>query len=131
MIYGSPPFQYINGGPLPKMNAIADPSHRIDYPSKAVCRPMAADARPIAVIIPVAAVASMRSCLNYNKDHRLTIPQLLEHEFLSPSRSALAPDATSITPDQMAMLVNFIRKESGLGPLSPRDSTAKVSHDRL
>ncbi|WWC91347.1 uncharacterized protein L201_006290 [Kwoniella dendrophila CBS 6074] len=36
MIYGSPPFQHIGGGPLAKMQVIADPRHVVDYPEIAV-----------------------------------------------------------------------------------------------
>lgn len=88
MIYGNPPFHAIPGGPLSKMNKIADPTHRIDYPSMAIFNlPGMSDcpSMPTAVTIPSEAITTMRGCLDYHKDRRLTIPQLLDHEFLSPT----------------------------------------------
>lgn len=90
MIYGNPPFHAIPGGPLSKMNKIADPTHRIDYPSAAIFNPPGMSDRPsmpTTVTIPGEAIATMRGCLDYHKDKRLTIPQLLDHEFLSPTGS--------------------------------------------
>jgi serine/threonine-protein kinase TTK/MPS1 len=82
MVYGAPPFQHIGGGPLPKMNAIADPSHRIDYPETAAPRSNST----LSVTVDPTAIDSMRRCLAYRKEQRLTIPELLTHEFLRPSR---------------------------------------------
>lgn len=94
MIYGCTPFQHIGGGPLPKMNVIADPNHRIDYPSEAVTRPMPTinvpAPQPFTVSVPPAAVSAIRGCLEYNKDKRLSIQQLLDHEFLQPNPSNCA-----------------------------------------
>lgn len=80
MIYGSPPFQHISGGPLSKMNTIADPNHRINYPSHAVSRPtpvMGSTAQPLEVPVPTEVIATMHGSLVYDKEKRLTIPQLL------------------------------------------------------
>lgn len=91
MIYGNPPFHSIPGGPLSKMNKIADPTHRIEYPSNAVFQRTAmtdGPSEPTMVAVPSAAITTMRGCLDYHKDRRLTIPQLLEHDFLSSSGSA-------------------------------------------
>lgn len=88
MIYGNPPFHSIPGGPLSKMNKIADPNHRIDYPSTCVFRPppnSEGPLEPTSVPVPSEAITTMRGCLDYRKDHRLTIPQLLEHHCLSAS----------------------------------------------
>lgn len=88
MVYGSPPFQHIGGGPLPKMTTIADPSHKIDYPTVAVPRPIPGTSseamQQFAVNVPRAAIDAMGRCLQYKKEHRLTIPELLSHEFLRP-----------------------------------------------
>ena len=84
MIYGNPPFASIPGGPLPKMNAIADPSYQIHYPEKTAPK-VSATSEPLPeVAVNPAAIDSMRRCLAYKKDQRLTIPELLHHEFLRP-----------------------------------------------
>jgi serine/threonine-protein kinase TTK/MPS1 len=90
MVYGSPPFAHIPGGPLTKMGFIADPNHRVEYPAIAVPRGATGqqgqptDPASLSVRVMPAAIESMRSCLAYAKDKRLTIPKLLEHEFLQP-----------------------------------------------
>ncbi len=90
MVYGNPPFAQIGGGPLPKMNAIADPSHRITYSDTAVPKPgISSDERShdpssSAVLVDPTAIDSMKRCLTYRKEQRLTIPELLQHEFLRP-----------------------------------------------
>ena len=88
MIYGSPPFQHIGGGPLPKMNAIANASHIIDFPTHAVPKPTPGRDEGAAAewsirVLP-SAIDVMERCLKYRKEFRLTIPELLEHEFLKP-----------------------------------------------
>lgn len=90
MVYGSPPFAHIPGGPLTKMGYIADPNHRVEYPTTAVPRGATdsqgqpIDPASLAVRVMPAAIDSMRACLAYAKEKRLTIPKLLEHEFLQP-----------------------------------------------
>ncbi|KAK8843417.1 hypothetical protein IAR55_007074 [Kwoniella newhampshirensis] len=92
MIYGSPPFQHIGGGPLARMGVIADPNHIITYPEMAVPKTavgVGLDGHPInpatlAVAVSPAAIDSMQRCLSYRKEHRLTISELLHHEFLKP-----------------------------------------------
>ena len=90
MIYGNPPFAHIPGGPLPKMNAIADPKYVISFPAEAVPKAilgsqgLIADGTSLAVRVGPAAVDTMRRCLAYRKEYRLTIPELLQHEFLHP-----------------------------------------------
>lgn len=93
MIYGSPPFQHIGGGPLPKMNAIANSSYIIDYPSHAIPKPTPGrDENAVAAewsirVLP-RAIDVMQGCLKYKKEGRLTIPELLVHEFLTPETVA-------------------------------------------
>ena len=125
MVYGNPPFQHIGGGPLSKMNIIADASHRIDYPVQAKPKGLQDD---FAVTVPPAAIDAMQRCITYRKEQRLTIPELLVHEFLRPriKASALPPGATSLTETQMAMLVNFILQEHNLPKLREGDQTAVV-----
>lgn len=97
MIYGSAPFAHIPGGPLTKMNCIADPKHRIEYPAEAIPRGATSqqgqpvDPQSMAVAVMPSAIDTMRHCLAYNKDQRLTIPKLLEHEFLQPTLTRMSP----------------------------------------
>jgi len=75
---------------MTKMSYIADANHRIDYPSQAIPRGATghqtqdSDPASMAVIVMPSAIDTMRHCLAYSKDDRLTIPRLLEHEFLQP-----------------------------------------------
>ncbi|KAL1406065.1 Serine/threonine kinase mps1 [Vanrija albida] len=136
MIYGGPPFQHISAGPLAKMNAIADPSHRISYPPTAVAKmsslPGQSAPNPVPVVIPPAAISTMRSCLAYNKDNRMTIPELLQDDFLTRKAGPAAPpNSTSITESQMAMLVNFVLRENGLPALGSNDRTAEDLFSQL
>lgn len=102
MIYGSPPFHHITAGPLAKMNAIADPSYRITYPSTAIAKTSSLPGQPspasVPVVVPTTAISTMRSCLAYNKDNRLTIPKLLQHDFLTRNGEMHAPK--SLTDDR-------------------------------
>ncbi len=90
MVYGQCPFQHVAGGPLVRMNFIANPNSKIAFPSVAVSRTAVdPDGKPIdptdlSVPVREAAIDSMRGCLTYNKDERLTIPELLQHGFLLP-----------------------------------------------
>ncbi|KAK4686898.1 serine/threonine-protein kinase TTK/MPS1, partial [Tremellales sp. Uapishka_1] len=134
MVYGNPPFHHINGGPMIRLNAIANPNHKIDYPEVAVPRPVigrsgqTSDQSNLAVSVNPAVIDSMMRCLAYRKEHRHTIPELLLHEFLKPSRnpSALPLDSTSITSDQMRILVDFVIRQNKLPPLPEDDTTAAV-----
>ncbi|WVR09171.1 hypothetical protein IAU60_006233 [Kwoniella sp. DSM 27419] len=124
MIYGAPPFQHIGGGPLGKMSTIANPNHIIEYPELAVPKAtvgVSLDGQPIdpaslAVRISPSAIDSMKRCLAYRKEHRLTIPELLHHEFLKPKIKTpdIPPDSTTITQTQMERLVSFILTTHGL-----------------
>ncbi|WOO83461.1 Serine/threonine-protein kinase mph1 [Vanrija pseudolonga] len=138
MIYGSPPFHHITAGPLAKMNAIADPSYRITYPPTAIAKTSSLPGQPsptsVPVVVPTTAISTMRSCLAYNKDNRLTIPKLLQHDFLTrnePTVPSLPPNSTSITESQMAMLVNFVLRENGLPTLAGNDRTAEDLFSQL
>lgn len=85
MVYGNPPFAHIPGGPLSRMNHIADPGHRIEYPDLAVPKVSGGlDPLTMAVKVMPSAINSMKACMAYDKEHRSTIPQLLNHEFLRP-----------------------------------------------
>lgn len=114
MIYGGPPFQHVTGGPLVKMNIIGSASHQITYPDRVVAKyQIGPDGRTVegeGCTVPVrrAAIDAMRACLQYDRDKRLTIPQLLEHEFFKGDAS----DATSITQAQMKLLIDHILKSA-------------------
>jgi serine/threonine-protein kinase TTK/MPS1 len=84
MIYGNPPFNSITGGPLAKMAVIADPQHQIDYPDITPPRGLSVGQANSGVHVPPEVIDSMRRSLTYRKEHRLTIPELLQHEFLKP-----------------------------------------------
>ncbi|WVQ93339.1 hypothetical protein IAU59_000407 [Kwoniella sp. CBS 9459] len=141
MIYGNPPFQHIGGGPLAKMGVIADPNHVITYPEIAIPKTtvgVGLDGRPIdpsslVVAVSPAAIDTMKRCLSYRKEHRLTISELLVHEFLKPKirAPAVPPGSTTITESQMGMMVNFLLREHGLPELTDRDSTAEDLFSQL
>lgn len=87
MIYGNLPFGHFGGGPLAKMTAIANPNHRIDYPAMATPKlppGSTLQAEDLAVPVLPSAIDTMKRCLMYRKEQRLTIPELLRHEFLRP-----------------------------------------------
>ncbi|KIR52532.1 TTK protein kinase [Cryptococcus gattii Ru294] len=141
MIYGSPPFQHISGGPLAKMGVIADPNHVVTYPEVAVPKTavgFSLDGHPtdpasLSVPVSPSAIDSMKRCLAYRKEHRLTIPELLQHEFLKPRirAPAVPPGSTPITQYQMERLVNFILSENGLPELSEGNHTAEDLFSQL
>nr|KIR45612.1 TTK protein kinase [Cryptococcus bacillisporus CA1280] len=141
MIYGSPPFQHISGGPLAKMGVIADPNHVVTYPEVAVPKTavgFSLDGHPtdpasLSVPVSPSAIDSMKRCLAYRKEHRLTIPELLQHEFLKPRirAPAVPPGSTPITQYQMERLVNFILSENGLPELTEGNHTAEDLFSQL
>jgi serine/threonine protein kinase len=101
MVYGACPFQHITGGPLAKMGHIANPENKIAYPKVAVTRTAVdPDGKPIdptdlSVPVREAAIDAMKGCLTYNKDDRLTIRELLQHEFLQPPKDRKRECSTS------------------------------------
>lgn len=143
MIYGNPPFNSIPGGPLAKMNTIANSSHVVSYPEQAIPRStmgvngVPTDPSSMAVTVPLSAISTMQSCLAYKKENRLTIPELLDHEFINPAAAPstrfniadLPDDMTTITPQQMSKMVNFIRRQLGYEDTHPADDTGEVSSD--
>jgi serine/threonine-protein kinase TTK/MPS1 len=116
------------------MNCIADPKHRIDYPAEAIPRGATSqqgqpvDPQSMAVAVMPSAIDTMRHCLAYSKDERLTIPKLLEHEFLQPTLtrmslyerwmntdrvalSAIPAGMTPISREQMITMVKWVMQE--------------------
>lgn len=75
---------------MPRLTYIANPGHIVKYPDIAVPKSASSDTDvdPSSMGVPVslAAVDTMKRCLEYRKEKRLTIPELLEHEFLKPRR---------------------------------------------
>lgn len=88
MIYGSPPFQGVTGGPLVKMQVIGSGTFDIPYPASVTAarkhseEPASPGAAP--VVIPSEAIDTIQSCLAHRREDRLAIPALLEHVFLKP-----------------------------------------------
>ena len=95
MIHGSPPFNGISGGPLAKMNVIADARHHIDYPEVAITRGVGVGQNQH-VTVPPEATDSIKRCLMYRKEQRLTIPELLQHEFLRPRQKGMSRFSTEL-----------------------------------
>jgi serine/threonine protein kinase len=86
MIYGNPPFHGISGGAMVKMQVIGSGQHVIEFPERIVSKiTEPSDGRVVStqqVSIPYSARHTMRSCLSYEKESRLTIEELLAHNFL-------------------------------------------------
>ncbi|EPQ54517.1 Pkinase-domain-containing protein, partial [Gloeophyllum trabeum ATCC 11539] len=70
MVYGYPPFQQLSV--YQKMKAIPDPNYTIDFPAYSAPRR-----------VPAYVIATMRNCLCRNPKERATIPELLEHDWLT------------------------------------------------
>jgi serine/threonine-protein kinase TTK/MPS1 len=87
MIYGRPPFYSITGA-VPKLRAISDPNHIIDYPTESVPTVPASDkegARQIpewATPVPSDVVNMLKGCLTRDPKQRSTIPDLLDDLWL-------------------------------------------------
>ncbi|KAF3938584.1 hypothetical protein ABW19_dt0210199 [Dactylella cylindrospora] len=77
MTYGRTPFAHLST-PYHRMTAIPDPKHEIDFPSTGI------GGTPV----PAGLIATMRGCLERDKDKRLTIKEMLSFEdpFLNPDR---------------------------------------------
>ena len=126
------------------MTYIANPEHLIAYP-KLAKSPQGAERKASSmeidsVKIGPAAIDTMKRCLSYKKEDRLTIPELLQHPFLHPQTQGrlastssamltqvVPPGATSITAAQMRVLVDWVLTERGIPALSSSDRTAEVS----
>ncbi|KAJ6257670.1 PAK-2p27 [Drechslerella dactyloides] len=77
MTYGRTPFAHITNL-YHKMAAIPDPKHEIDFPGTGI------GGTPV----PASLIATMKGCLERDKDKRLTIKEMLSYEdpFLNPDR---------------------------------------------
>ncbi|KAF3909169.1 PAK-2p27 [Orbilia brochopaga] len=105
MTYGRTPFQHITNL-YHKMAAIPDPKHEIDFPSTGI------GGTPV----PASLIATMRGCLDRDKDRRITIKELLSYEdpFLNPDRCR--EGAADISEDVLVSLMENVAeytKEKG------------------
>jgi serine/threonine-protein kinase TTK/MPS1 len=87
MVYGQPPFQHLSV--YQKMKAIPDTAHAIEFPEYATptVRSVSSGSPPKALDhlkrrVPTHAIACMKKCLMRNPKERVTIPELLEQEWL-------------------------------------------------
>lgn len=93
MIYGQPPFQHLPF--LQKMRAIPDHNHVIEFPEYSIPTLPASKGSNGDQISPPTkldhlkrrvrsdVIDSMKKCLTRNSKERATIPELLEHSWLS------------------------------------------------
>ncbi|KXN88242.1 Serine/threonine-protein kinase mph1 [Leucoagaricus sp. SymC.cos] len=123
MIYGQPPFQHLPF--LQKMRAIPDHNHVIEFPEYSIpTLPASKSANGDQISPPTKlehlkrrvrddVIDSMKKCLTRNSRERATIPQLLEHSWLSMKESELnakprlASDETIINPYYMRQLLSY------------------------
>jgi serine/threonine-protein kinase TTK/MPS1 len=87
MVYGHPPFQHLSV--YQKMKAIPDTAHAIEFPGFAIptLRSVSAGSPPkkldhLKRRIQPEVIACMKKCLSRNPKERVTIPELLEQEWL-------------------------------------------------
>ncbi|KAG9083303.1 Dual-specificity kinase, spindle pole body (SPB) duplication and spindle checkpoint function, partial [Ceratobasidium sp. 370] len=88
MIYGRPPF-YAIPGPVPKLRAISDPNHVIDYPALSIPTVPSSDkdGAPRQIVewatpVPPDVVETLKGCLTRDPKQRRTIPELLDDPWL-------------------------------------------------
>ncbi|QRV77989.1 Serine/threonine-protein kinase [Ceratobasidium sp. AG-Ba] len=88
MIYGRPPF-YAIPGPVPKLRAISDPNHVIDYPAQSIPTVPSSekDGAPKqipewATPVPPDVIETLKGCLTRDPKQRKTIPDLLDDPWL-------------------------------------------------
>lgn len=140
MIYGNPPFHGISGGAMIKMQVIGSGQHVIEFPERVVSKITdPSDGRVVStqqVSIPYSARHTMRSCLSYQKESRLTIEELLSHNFLKSGHDSgkvararlihvvlkhltsvpeLSNDQILMTQSQMRRLVDHVLREAQSG----------------
>jgi serine/threonine-protein kinase TTK/MPS1 len=140
MVYGHPPFQHLSV--YQKMKAIPDTAYAIDFPEHATptVRSGTSGSPPkkldhLKRRVPAHVIACMKKCLSRNPKERVTIPELLEQEWLgikegeSPSpeptkKPELAEDETIINPYYMRQLLQYgirLGQQQNSADLSPED----------
>ncbi|EUC54294.1 Serine/Threonine-kinase TTK/MPS1 [Rhizoctonia solani AG-3 Rhs1AP] len=96
MIYGRPPFYSITGA-VPKLRAISDPNHIIDYPADSIPTTPATDKEgPRQIVdwatpVPLDVIDTLRGCLTRDPKQRKTIPELLDDPWLRSWTHTTAP----------------------------------------
>ncbi|KAF9561812.1 Pkinase-domain-containing protein [Agrocybe pediades] len=119
MIYGYPPFHHLKV--YQKMKAIPDGTHIIHFDEYAI--PVAPSSRSsmsdsqgqadppkkldhLKVRVRQDVIASMKSCLLRDPKARATIPELLDHKWLSMEESSPAPAPNSVTLRENEAIIN-------------------------
>ncbi|KAH9042079.1 kinase-like domain-containing protein [Lactarius pseudohatsudake] len=136
MVYGHPPFQHLSV--YQKMKAIPDTAHAIEFPEYAVptLRSGSVGSPPkkldhLKRRISPDVIACMKKCLSRNPKERVTIPELLEQEWLSmkeapepPRQPELAEDETIINPYYMRQLLQYgirLGQQQNSADMNPED----------
>lgn len=95
MVYGHPPFQHLSV--YQKMKAIPDTAHTIEFPENATptVRSGGTGGPPKTLDhlkrrVPAYAISCMKKCLSRNPKERVTIPELLEQEWLGIKEGTLS-----------------------------------------
>lgn len=102
MVYGQPPFQHLSV--YQKMKAIPDTTHAIEFPEDATptMRSAGSGSPPkkldhLKRRVPAHAIACMKKCLMRSPKERVTIPELLEQEWLGIKDGTLPSFSLSST----------------------------------
>jgi serine/threonine-protein kinase TTK/MPS1 len=103
MVYGHPPFQHLSV--YQKMKAIPDTTHEIEFPEFAIptARSGSTGSPPkkldhLKRRVSACVIACMKKCLDRNPKERVTIPELLEQEWLDMKEGALFGSHLSSLP---------------------------------
>jgi serine/threonine-protein kinase TTK/MPS1 len=117
MIYGQPPFQHLQF--IQKMRAIPDHNHAIEFPEFSVpTLPASKSANGeqtapptkldhLKCRVPKDVIECMKKCLTRNSKERVTIPELLEHTWLS-----MKGESNSVRTSPTNPTLPFSRAES-------------------
>lgn len=141
MVYGHPPFQHLSV--YQKMKAIPDTAHSIEFPAYATptLRSGSAGSPPkkldhLRRRVQPEVIACMKKCLSRNPKERVTIPELLEQEWLGlkemgeppapepPRQPELAEDETIINPYYMRQLLQYgirLGQQQNSADMNPED----------
>ena len=94
MVYGHPPFQHLSV--YQKMKAIPDTAHAIEFPEYATptvrSGSMGGQPKKLDYLkrrVSAHVIECMKKCLSRNPKERVTIPELLEQEWLGMKEGAL------------------------------------------
>ena len=111
MVYGHPPFQHLSV--YQKMKAIPDTAHTIEFPEYATptVRSGSTGSPPkkldhLSRRVPTCVTACMKKCLVRSPKERVTIPELLEQEWLGMKDGALPESPRTISSS--ACMLTFV-----------------------